>query len=204
MYLGLATERLDSLPSLIHLSSNETINEVYMNNTSQEHLKSILDYSPETGVFKWKVYRSHNAKVGDVAGSIYRNSENQTYYRIISINNKQEPAHRLAYLYVTGNYPKNKIDHVDGDGLNNRIDNLRDVTDAENAKNKRLSVKNKSGMNGVSWDKANKKWVVRISANGKYLNIGRFARKGEAISVRAKADKEYGYHENHGLKLWRE
>jgi hypothetical protein len=82
--------------------------------------------------------------------------------------------------------------------LNNKWDNLRDVTPSENSKNLRKQNRNTSGHTGVSWDTYSNKWKVEIQVNGARRNLGRYASKDDAIRVRKEAEVEHGYHPNHG------
>ena len=164
----------------------------------QSALKEVLSYDPDTGVFLRKITVSGNAKAGDEAGWVKRYKDKDLEYREIKIKTKVYKAHRLAWLYVTGEWPKGHIDHINGDGLDNRFCNLRDVSNQENSKNSSLSKSNKSGSNGVSWHKDHGKWYARIMVNGKSKHLGYYDSKDEAIEARLNADKEYGYHENHG------
>ena len=123
---------------------------------------------------------------------------NKRGYIYIGIDGQRPQAHRLAWLYVHGEFPKNVIDHIDGNGSNNAISNLRDVTRSENQRNLKTRCESKSGFTGVSWCSARKKWAVRITNNGKYIMLGRYGDLDKAIEVRKSANIKYGYHENHG------
>ena len=90
---------------------------------TQEELKELLDYNPETGLFTWNVY--NNIKNKTTAGTF-----NDGYIQI-KIKQKIYQAHRLAWLYVYGEWPKGQIDHINGIRDDNRIENLRDVTNRE-------------------------------------------------------------------------
>lgn len=107
-------------------------------------------------------------------------------------------AHRVVYLIHHGNWPENHIDHLDGNGLNNAPDNLRDATNQENMRNAKLYKTNKSGTTGVRWRKDISKWTARICVDGKNLNLGYFTEKEDAIEARKAAEREHGFHENHG------
>ena len=97
-----------------------------------------------------------------------------------------------------GYWPNNEIDHIDGDRLNNRIDNLRDVKKSINMKNKAVYSKNKSGISGVSFRKERNKWEVKISNNGKETYLGYYDNFADAILIRKQAELECDYHNNHG------
>ena len=90
---------------------------------SRAQLIKLLDYNPVNGDWTWKVDMNYNARMGEKAGFI-----SNTGYHCIRIKGQDYAAHRLAWLYVHGDWPKHQIDHIDGNKLNNRISNLRDVT----------------------------------------------------------------------------
>lgn len=164
---------------------------------TQEYLDSILLYSPNAGEFRWKNKKGKKITPGQIAGYInhYRGGMS---YRIIQIDGVNYRAHRLAWLYTYGSFPKNHIDHIDGDGTNNKIKNLRSVTRTENQKNTRLRADNTSGVVGISWDTAREKWHSYISDKGRRITLGYFKNKEKAVEERKKAEIKYGYHPNHG------
>lgn len=154
---------------------------------SQELLRSLFDYDPETGVFKWKVKPSSQVKPGDIAGCI-----DSQGYRIIRIYGKNRKAHRLAWLYVFGEEPET-IDHIDRMRSNNAIENLRAVTFAQNSANRSASSKNRSGFTGVYWSELGRKWQASIIINGKLHYIGLFLSPQEAAAARIEyAKKVFG------------
>lgn len=159
---------------------------------TQEKLKSLLSYSPETGLFTWLVSVGC-VKAGNIAGA----NDGRGYTRII-IKNKNYKAHRLAWLYMTGKWPKHQIDHDDHVRDNNRWLNLSDATNSENQKNASLRKDNISGVPGVSPHKQSGKWQSRIKLNGKLKHLGLFNDKFEAICSRKSAGNRYGFHANHG------
>jgi hypothetical protein len=160
---------------------------------SQEYLKSILDYDLETGIFTWKVNKSQRTKIGDVAGWLYNG------YREIEINDKKYKSHRLAWLYVNGEMPKNLIDHIDGNRSNNKISNLREATYQENNENYKTPKTNKSGVKNVSWYKNLGKWVVSISIRKTKKTIGYFDDLEFAELVAIEARNKYRLEfANHG------
>ena len=133
------------------------------------------------------------------AGHIFKDKNRKTSYIIIRYQDKIYAAHRIIWEMFYGEIPSGmQIDHKDGNGLNNSIDNLRLVSLGENLKNKSKYTNNTSGCAGVSWHKTHKKWVAYISDAGKRINLGYFKSLDDAIAVRREAEKTYGYHENHG------
>jgi citrate synthase len=135
---------------------------------TQEYLKSILDYDLDTGIFTWKVSKANRTKVGDVAGWSYNG------YREIEINNKAYKAHRLAWLYVYGEMPKNLVDHVDGNRSNNKISNLREATYQENSENYKTPKTNKSGVKNV-YGQVNRINALTDPQTGLMVNIPRIS-----------------------------
>jgi len=162
---------------------------------TQEMVLDRLSYDPDTGIFVWrKAYRKKD--IGRVSGWIH-NAKIKPYLLLL-LYGKSYPAHRIAWLYIHGYMPEFEIDHIDGDGLNNKLSNLREVTHAENCKNKRQSILNKSGCTGVSIHKETGKWRARIRDGKKYFSLGLFANIEDAITARKNAEIKHGYHPNHG------
>lgn len=134
---------------------------------TQNELKQLLHYEPNTGVFTWLVSRGR-VKKGTIAGS------KQKYGHLaVKIDGKNYHLHRLAWLYVYGKFPDNMIDHINGIADDNRIDNLRDVNNAVNQHNQKTAHTNsKSGLIGASWNKQNKAWKAQIAHHGKVIYLG--------------------------------
>ncbi len=153
---------------------------------TQEYLKSILEYNPETGDFVWlnvnKVARNiHN---GDIAGTL-----NNGYVQI-QINRIRYFAHRLAWLYMTGNWPLYEIDHINHIRNNNRFVNLRDTYN-NNWNQTKISKSNTSGYRGVCFHKASGKWEAQIQVNGIKKHLGHFDTPEEASVVYEEAKLFY-------------
>ena len=142
---------------------------------TQCELKEVLDYNPDTGVFTWKNTVSNRAVIGSVAG----NKDNHGYI-CIKINRKPYQLHRLAYLYMTGNFPENLIDHINHIKDDNRWTNLRDATYSQNMSNIVKYKTNTSGYKGVGWSKTAKKWRAQISYMHKDIYIGSYNTPQEA------------------------
>jgi len=106
--------------------------------------------------------------------------------------------HRLAFLYMEGSFPSDDVDHINGNGTDNRWINLRSVKRVENARNVKLLSSNTSGHAGVGWDVHRNKWRARITVNNKTKHLGRFDRIQEAVDARKHAEIEYDFHPNHG------
>ena len=151
---------------------------------NQTRLMERLEYNPLTGIFTWKVASGRRPE-GSVAGSNFGG------YTHIRIDNKRYSAHHLAWLYTHGAFPKDLLDHINGNPLDNRIANIREADHRQNAGNVNLSQRNHSGARGVSWFKRDQKWRVRLTRNGKDCHIGLFETKQEAIDAYAEAAKEF-------------
>ena len=156
---------------------------------TQEILKSLLHYDPETGVFTWLADRGGGVSMGDVAGG----DDGRGYIRI-RINGKRHKAHRLVWLYVYGHFPSQHMDHINRNPSDNRLCNLREVNDAQNAQNKKTYKNSKSGIRGVRWHTQFSKWHVRLMVNGKQNSLGLYDTIEEAISVRKAAEIKYHTH----------
>jgi hypothetical protein len=162
---------------------------------TQKYLKELFHYDPDIGSFTRKL-RRQGVVVGAEAGCI--TEDGRTHYRLVQIDGIKHKAHRLAWLYVHGKLPDDQIDHIDGDGLNNRIANLRDVTSRENCRNTRLRSTNKSGVVGVYFQKSSARWRAQIGTGSGNKHLGYFTDIKDAIAARKTAEIELGYHENHG------
>lgn len=156
------------------------------NELTAEYLRSILDYNPDTGIFTRKVSTSNSVKVGAVAGCPGGGG-----YLLIMIQRRLHLAHRLAWLYMHGEWPKLTIDHINRNRSDNRIANLRDVSHKQNQQNKSKSSTNTSGHPGVSWYKPYSKWVAKIKHNYKHIHLGYFENLEDAVAARKAAEKLY-------------
>lgn len=157
-----------------------------MANLTQERLKELLHYDPDTGVFTWIKKSKKSTVIGSVAGS----KHNQGYLAT-SIDWKRYLLHRLAWLYVYAEFPTGLIDHINRNRSDNRISNLRVVSRSENQQNHNLFKTNKSGVAGVSWTQKDNRWRARIWLNGKTKNLGHFKTFEEAVLARKQAEKEF-------------
>ena len=149
---------------------------------SAERLRELLHYDPGTGAFAWRVITSRKIHVGDVAG----HPSTQGYLQI-GADRKLYQAHRLAWLYMTGEWPRNQIDHINLDKSDNRWCNLREATHRENQANRATLF----GFKGASWDKTYHKWRAQISCNNKKRHLGYFETQQEAAVAYAEAAKEF-------------
>ena len=165
---------------------------------TQEYLKSILDYDPLTGVFTWK-----ERQICDFNCERLRNGWNTKYsfksagrikndgYIQIGINGKRHAAHRLAWFYIYGEWPKNDIDHINGFRNDNRLSNLREATRGENMQNQNETHKNSNCKYlGVYFCNRSKRFVSLIGVNNKKKYIGKFSTPEAAHEAYLKAKRE--------------
>lgn len=142
----------------------------FNNSITQEELKAQFNYDQETGLFtRIKVMSRFNtkSKVGDVANYVHNDG-----YITIVINRIGYRAHRLAWLYIHGEFPKEQIDHINRITTDNRIVNLREATMVENQRNQGIQKNNTSGILGVYWHKRHKRWIAKcIKHIGSYKTI---------------------------------
>ena len=144
-----------------------------------QELIGLLRYEPDTGQFFWRVNRRGGCKSGDVAGSFDAAHRGQRYWRIM-VFRKRCAAHRLAWFYVHGRWPDSEIDHINGDALDNRICNLREVGRFGNAQNLRKArVDSEIGLIGVRRRRSGRFQAV-ISAYGNRLSVGTYSTPQEA------------------------
>lgn len=149
---------------------------------TQETLKSLLHYNPETGIFTKPAYIGSQ---GRHFGGQVRGHTRKDGYICIHINGKSHLSHRLAWLYVHGYTPDFFIDHIDHVKSNNSIANLRECSRAENYQNqiKPKSHNKSSQYLGVTFDKKNNKFRAQIGLNGKNIKLGRFNTEEEAYQA---------------------
>ena len=168
---------------------------------SKEILSTLLKYDPETGKLFWLArsgserveYMWNVAHAGKEAFT-YKSPDGYLHGRICDIGAR---AHRVIWKMVHGDEPA-EIDHINGKRDDNTLSNLRRVTATENRRNSCVRHDNVTGTPGVYWEENHNKWRARIRVNGKQLHLGRFDEKAKAIEARKKAERDYGFHQNHG------
>ena len=174
-----------------------------------ETLRKLISYDPETGALTWRPRPSslfssdkqsaeHNAAIwnGRRAGSPAMPTLTEFGHQYGSVLGKKVKAHRVAWAIYHGRWPTDQIDHINGDPADNRIENLREVSQCENMRNQRRSSRNTSGAIGVRWESG--KWRAQMSLKSGRLNLGRFSNFEDAVAARKAAEAKYGFHENHG------
>lgn len=173
-----------------------------------ETLREVFDFDPKTGALFWRFRdakwfkresdqrRWNNRYAGEPAFT----ARHGAGYRQGSVLGEHLLAHRVLWALAYGEWPEH-IDHINGHRDDNRLCNLRSVTPAENRRNCRMHVGNKSGVNGVHQRKQDGRFLVNILVNGRTKHIGLFDSLEMATVARKAAERALGYHPNHGLSL---
>lgn len=151
-----------------------------------ERLKELLHYDPDTGDFTWRESRGRVSK-GSKAGS--KRNCSGWFYLTIRVDGKIYYAHRLAVLYMTGKWPEEYVDHIDGDGLNNKWSNLREATNSQNQANQGVKPTNLLGVKGVQRNGSG--YGVRLGFRGKTICLGTYPTIEEASAAYQEAAKRY-------------
>jgi hypothetical protein len=141
---------------------------------TQERLKELLSYNPETGVFIRRINWGKTRK-GDFAGTLRPDG-----YLQIAIDRRFYLTHRLVWFYVYGYWPNKQVDHVNRVKTDNRIENLRDATPSENQWNTGKQNNNTSGYTGAFWDKRRNKWRAKLSVSCRVIYCGQYDTPEEA------------------------
>ena len=150
---------------------------------TQDTLQDVLDYDPKTGEFRWLVKPSARVAVGQRAGSLDAKG-----YRVIGLANKVYKAHRLAWLYVYGEWPVSDLDFINRDPACIRIKNLRPATKSQNGGNAKAR---KDGLKGAHFHKRSQRWQSSVNFNGKQFWLGYFDTEAEAHAAYCKAARKY-------------
>lgn len=159
------------------------------NSLTQDRLKQLLNYDPATGIFTYACARP-KVRVGAVAGHTHAGHG----YRQIKLDGKLYLAHRLAWLYVYGEWPGEILDHINRDRTDNRIANLRQSDKYLNRQNAKVQCNSSTGVKGVGWNRVLQKWHARISIGGRRLHIGWFHTKEDAIAARKQSEMQLHPH----------
>ena len=156
---------------------------------TQEDVKSLFYYNEDGFLVRKKnVGRGARGRAGAIISSVDKNG-----YVYVSINKKQYRAHQIIFLWHHGYLPENVIDHIDRNKLNNKIDNLKEVSRTCNRINAGLDITNKSGVKGVSCDIRKKKWQAQIQYKGIKINLGYYSDFIEAACYRRAAEQCLGF-----------
>jgi hypothetical protein len=165
-------------------------------------LRAILDYNPETGVFRWRARTPDmfsgaknpsracaiwNAKYAEAVSG----SASSGQWVAIPVNGKFMRAHRIAWVLSYGFETEFLIDHINRNPLDNRLCNLREATPSQNQRNRGMDPRNKSGFKGVSMCRHTQRWRVTLSLNRKQIHVGRFDCLEKAVEAYQEAAAKY-------------
>lgn len=156
----------------------------------------LFNYDASTGFLTWKVRAANRLKIGDAAGRLRKDG-----YLQVTSKSKSHLVHRIIWdmlhpddLLLDSEF----VDHIDHNRVNNRPDNLRKVTRMGNLRNQSRRGTNTTGSNGIYWTARENKWNAQITVNYQTKHLGYFESKDDAIAARKMAEKEFGFHPNHG------
>jgi hypothetical protein len=149
-----------------------------------ERVREFFDYQSISGEFVYKISPNPRILAGSKAGTVTNG------YRYIKIDETCIPAHRLVWFYNYGVWPKNGLDHINNNKLDNRLENLRDASSSVNTFNKGRMRNNTSGIVGVYQVKYGK-WHARISVGGTVILLGNYDNVRDAYAARLKAERKY-------------
>ena len=178
-----------------------------------EQLRQLLRYDPETGELFWlprgqewfeglkrPAQQLANCWNAHWAGKLALRVNSTTGYCSGAVLSRPIQGHRVIWSMAHG-VPLDEvglIDHIDGNKSNNRLSNLRMVSQQENCRNAKLYKSNTSGVPGVMWEESHKAWSAKINFGGRQRRIGRFKKFEDAVAARKRAEAQHGYHPNHG------
>lgn len=163
-------------------------------------VRRLLDYDPETGLFKWRERGNPEGDPsisrwnGRFAGREAITCINAQGYKTGRMLGRAVRANRLAWAHFYGVWPEHEVDHIDHDKTNDRIANLREVTNAVNSRNMAKSPRNKTGHTGVSICKSTGRYRVKVCNK----HFGYFGSMKEAGEAARSARADMGFHQNHG------
>jgi hypothetical protein len=172
---------------------------------TKERLLEVLEFDQSISRFRWREREGNlpfNAQfAGKLAGGVGKSTTPGLIYRRIQFDGVQYKEHRLVWLYWHGELPEFDLDHLNGDGLDNRIENLRLDRDGVNMRNMAKNVRNTSGYTNVSWRKKRQKWEVHVKRKNIHVHGGYFAldELDKAILKAAELREKLGFSPLHGL-----
>jgi hypothetical protein len=155
-----------------------------MSNPDPSTLRQLFNYNPETGELSWKIKR------GKCFPGKVITCRNDKGYVLVRLNDRNYRVHRIIWAMVYDKWPEFEIDHINGIRDDNKIDNLREATRAQNMKNLVTPVTNKTGFKGVSWHKAAQKWQAHIRADGINYYLGIFDNPEDAHKAYVEASQK--------------
>lgn len=174
-------------------------------------IKNLVEYDPSSGTLTYRRAEpwmfSNGAKSAEHTCAVWNaknegrralSSPHREGYLAGSILGRKFLAHRAAWLIAHGKWPQAEIDHVNHDRSDNRLENLRDVTRRENARNLSRQASKCCGHTGVYWYAPTSRWVAKINVSGRMLHLGYFTDEYDAVCARKEAEQLHGFHKNHG------
>lgn len=162
-----------------------------------DRLRQLIALDPATGNLRW-LPRNQPTFDAAWAGKPALAYKLRNGYLVGAVERTPLLAHRVVYALQFGRWPDGHIDHINGKRDDNRPENLRVVTVAENARNRAVSTANRSGKTGVYWHSSDRRWCASIGIDGRRIHLGSFETFEDARAARTNAEIEYGYHPNHG------
>lgn len=171
-----------------------------MNKREVKLLRECISYNPETGELIW-MQHPNPRKNSLVVGKRAFNSFDTFGYSRGMFNNKKYRAHQMAFAIYHGRFSKKQIDHINGNRKDNRIENLREVDNKTNSINRKLDKRNNFGCHGIAQrttTEGESRYRAFITVDGDKHSLGTFKTLGGAIAARKKAERHFGFHENHG------
>lgn len=157
---------------------------------TQEEILNEIEYNPDDGVFRWLRIKSGRKMDREPGFTITGSNNPKTSYRYIGINGRKYAAHIIAWIYMKGCAPAGQIDHKNGDGLDNRFENLREASAHQNCINRTLRKDNKTGLIGVHFCEDRQRWIGSIKVNGRCISK-RFHTREEAKRHRKMLEDTY-------------
>lgn len=164
-------------------------------NLTKDELMKLLRYEAKTGHLYWISKGTAKTRViGTRVGSLCKTSG----YRLVGINKHVYREHHLVWLLFNDKFPDGVIDHINHDKADNRIENLRDISQSENTRNQSARRNTSSGEQGIWYCKTRQRWIAEIKLNGKKVFQSKFPDATSAMIAREAKLKELGFHDNHG------
>lgn len=163
-----------------------------MTKATQQELQEYLSYAPNTGILIWLKRPSRKIHEGERAGSL-----DPSGYRYLYFKGKRYPEHHIIWCLVYGDYPPHQIDHIDQNRSNNKLNNLRAVTKAQNARNRSRANSTLDEV-GIWYCKRRHRYIAEITMDGKKVYQKSFTDIDQAIQERKAKALELGFHDNHG------
>jgi hypothetical protein len=171
-----------------------------------ETLRQLLRYEPETGKLYWRERPEKMCETQRAAltwNARFANKEAFTTahtdgYLSGCIFRRRYQAHRIIWALYFGEWPAGQIDHINGVRTDNRLANLRDVSQSDNQRNAARRRDNISGVTGVYWNKNERKWMAQINGDKRQIHLGYFTNIDDAVAARKAAERQHNYHPSHG------